>query len=61
MPCLKEHKALASDTCWLEVGDMVGEKMDGDIDGERDGTVVGGVEGCNVGCPQVDVTGVLQS
>ena len=55
MPSLKAHKALASDTCWLEVGAIVGD------DAAADGTIVGGAEGCNVGCPQVDVTGVLQS
>ena len=33
MPCLKAHKALESDCCWLEVGDMDGTK-EGGIDGK---------------------------
>ncbi len=33
MPCLKAHKALASDCCWLEVGAMVGV-YEGDKEGE---------------------------
>ena len=50
MPCLKAHKASASDSCWLEVGAMDGEKVgnedqDGDIDGALDGTKEGEREG----------------
>jgi hypothetical protein len=50
MPSLKAQRALASDCCGLiEVGDIVG-----DNDGATDGVIV-------MGCPQLDVTGVLQS
>ena len=46
MPCLKTHKALASDCCWLDDGAIDGEKVgnrdhDGDIDGKIDGEIVG--------------------
>ena len=50
MPCLKAHKALASDCCWLEVGTMVGEK-EGEMDqeGDIDGDIVGAKEGDSLG------------
>ncbi len=50
MPCLKAHKALASDCCWLELGAMDGDiegeadkegDIDGDIDGAKDGDSLG--------------------
>ena len=46
MPCLKAHKALASDCCWLEVGTMVGGKegeidQDGDVEGDTEGEIEG--------------------
>ena len=53
MPCLKAHKALASDCCWLDVGAIDGEKVgskdhegdiEGDTDGSREGGKVGNVE-----------------
>ena len=40
MPCLKAHKALASDCCWLELGAMDGD-IDGDIDGAKEGDSLG--------------------
>ena len=49
-PCLKAHKALASDCCWLDVGTMVGDiegeadregDIDGDIDGAKEGDSLG--------------------
>ena len=49
-PCLKAHKALASDCCWLDDGAMVGDieggtdkegDIDGDIDGAREGDSLG--------------------
>ena len=49
-PCLKAHKALASDCCWLDVGATDGAKVgnkdhDGDMDGAADGTREGEREG----------------
>ncbi len=61
MPCLKTHKALASDCCWLDDGAIDGEKVgnrdhDGDIDGAMVGArVVGIVE--MVGMTEGDTVG----
>ena len=52
MPCLKAHKALASDCCWLVVGTIVGDiegeaDQEGDIDGNKDGAKEGDSLGFN--------------
>ena len=52
MPCLKAHRALASDCCWLDVGTMVGDiegeaDKEGDIDGDKDGAKEGDSLGFN--------------
>ena len=68
MPCLKAHKALASDCCWLDEGAMVGDiegetdkdgVSDGDIDGAREGDSLGLNEsdGDQVGTKEGDIEG----
>ncbi len=52
MPCLKTHRALASDCCWLDVGTTVGDNegeadKEGDIDGDTDGAKDGDSLGFN--------------
>ena len=50
MPCLKTHKALASDCCWLELGAMVGDiEGDADKEGDIDGDIDGAKEGDSLG------------
>ncbi len=49
-PCLKAHKALASDCCWLELGAMVGDiEGDADKEGDIDGEIDGAKEGDSLG------------
>ncbi len=56
MPCLKAHKALASDCCWLEVGTMVGDiEGEADHDGDIEGDTEGEVEGDSLG--RIDTDG----
>ncbi len=50
MPCLKAHRALASDCCWLDVGIMVGDiEGEADKEGDNDGDIDGAKEGDSLG------------